>query len=393
MSMRRGFLWFLGPAAIFSFLIVGLWLWSRVDASTEVPVLGVAMAATVSGLILLRKPGNPVALLLMAAGFLGSLQVISEGYWVLHPGTSDPSFAVSMAAKATAISGTLGFSMMMVFLPIIFPTGRPHASWSTWVLRGTLLLVSLQAVGIALSGQDVCVLEGSGRCLESWVDPPGLGWVPNPTEPPLSNIFGPLIFVGIIGGLWAALARYWRAAGVERLQMKWFALAAFLSVLVVPVGILADATLGIPLPSWLFNIPFSLLPIGIGVAILRYRLYDIDRIISRTLSYALVVGLLGLIFAAGVVLAPSAVPGFEDSALVVAASTLVVAALFNPLRLRIQESVDLRFNRSRFDAERVMDGFVSSLRDQVDPDSVLGGWVDVVSETMQPAEVSVWVRA
>lgn len=126
---------------------------------------------------------------------------------------------------------------------------------------------------------------------------------------------------------------------------------------------------------------------------MRYRLYDIDRIISRTLSYALVVGLLGLIFAAGVVLAPSAVPGFEDSALVVAASTLVVAALFNPLRLRIQESVDLRFNRSRFDAERVMDGFVSSLRDQVDPDSVLGGWVDVVSETMQPAEVSVWVRA
>lgn len=393
MSTKRAAIWLVGPSFTFALLVGGLLLWRNVNGSTEVPVLGVAVGAVVSALILYNKPGNVVGLLLMAAALLGSLQVVSEGYWYVNSSTSDPSIAAPMALKATAINGTLAFSMILVFLPIIFPTGKPHARWSTWLLRGTILLVSVQGLGLALSGQDVCVVEESGQCLQWLVDPPGVAWLPNPTEPPLEPVFGPLILLGIVGGLWAAVARFLQATGVERQQMKWFALAALLSVLVVPIGIVADATLGLPIPNWLFNIPFSLLPIGIGVAILRYRLYDIDRIISRTVSYGVVVGLLALVFAAGVVWIPNLVPGLGDSSVLVAVSTLVVAALFNPLRQRVQSWVGRRFNRSRYDAQQVMDGFTGSLQDRLDPESVLGGWMDVVTETMQPEAASVWVRA
>jgi hypothetical protein len=131
-------------------------------------------------------------------------------------------------------------------------------------------------------------------------------------------------------------------------------------------------------------------PLSFGVAVFRYRLYDIDRIVSRTVSYGLVAGLLALVFY-GVALLASLFP--TDSDLVIAASTLAVAALFNPLRKRIQARVDRRFNRSRSDMVRVIDQFSGSLRDQVDPDQVIDGWAGVVNETMQPSELGVWIRA
>ena len=131
-------------------------------------------------------------------------------------------------------------------------------------------------------------------------------------------------------------------------------------------------------------------PVSIAVAITRYRLYEIDRLVSRTVSYLLVVGLLAAGFIGAVTAAGSLLQ--TDSDLAVAASTLAVAALFNPLRKRVQDWVDRRFNRSRYDAQKVMDSFSGSLRDQVDPDRVVEGWVGVVSTTMQPAAAGVWVR-
>ncbi|HEX2403926.1 MAG TPA: hypothetical protein VHM29_04425 [Acidimicrobiia bacterium] len=131
-------------------------------------------------------------------------------------------------------------------------------------------------------------------------------------------------------------------------------------------------------------------PVSIAIAITRYRLYEIDRLVSRTVSYLLVVVLLGAVFVGVVTLAGSLLQ--TDSDLAIAASTLAVAALFNPVRKRIQDLVDRRFNRSRYDAQKVMDGFTGSVRDQVDPVGVIEGWVGVVSETMQPASAGVWVR-
>jgi hypothetical protein len=132
------------------------------------------------------------------------------------------------------------------------------------------------------------------------------------------------------------------------------------------------------------------LPVSIAVAITRYRLYEIDRIISRTVGYLLVVALLGGLFFAAVTTLGSVFPA--DSPLAVAGSTLAVAALFNPLRRRVQEWVDRRFNRARYDAQRVMERFAGSLQGRLDHDGVVDGWVGVVAETMQPASVAVWVR-
>jgi hypothetical protein len=143
--------------------------------------------------------------------------------------------------------------------------------------------------------------------------------------------------------------------------------------------------------GWAWSLAVATIPVAVTMAITRHRLYDIDRLFSRTLSYALVVGFLGLVFATGVVWLPSALD-IGDTPLVVAGTTLAVAALFNPVRRRVQAGVDRRFNRSRYDAERVVEGFTWSLRDEVDPERVMDGWMSVVGQTMQPAAAGAWVR-
>ncbi len=174
--------------------------------------------------------------------------------------------------------------------------------------------------------------------------------------------------------------------------MKWFLFAVVCSVLVVPFQEAVVAWLSIP--EWVGELVFGatilMLPVSIGVAVLRYRLYDIDRIVSRTVSYTVVVLLLAAVYVGAVTWLTTLLP--DQSELVVAATTLVVATLFNPIRRRVQGWVDRRFNRSRYNTQRVMDGFAGSLRDQVDAAEVVDGWVGVVTETMQPASVAVWTR-
>jgi hypothetical protein len=142
--------------------------------------------------------------------------------------------------------------------------------------------------------------------------------------------------------------------------------------------------------GWAWSIGVASIPVAVTMAITRHRLYEIDRLISRTVSYTIVVALLAVVFAGVVTLAGSLLQ--TESDLAIAASTLAVAALFNPLRRRVQALVDHRFNRSRYDAERVMNRFSESLRDEVDPDRVVGGWVSVAIETMKPVFAGVWVR-
>ena len=184
------------------------------------------------------------------------------------------------------------------------------------------------------------------------------------------------------------LVRRWRAsAGVQRAQFRWLFFGASLFAVVITVGQVFPEDTG----SFYVWIPGGVaIPVTIGVAVLKYRLYDIDRIISRTVSYALVVTLLGLVVLSLVSVLAVFLP--SDDPLVVAVSTLVVFALFAPVRRRVQAVVDRRFHRSRYDAVRVVDTFAGSLRDQVDPEGLVDGWVGVVSETMQPAAVGVWVR-
>jgi hypothetical protein len=140
----------------------------------------------------------------------------------------------------------------------------------------------------------------------------------------------------------------------------------------------------------IFGLLPTVLALGIAVAVTRYGLYEVDRLVNRTVVYAIVVALLAVVFAAGAVWLPTLLPG-ESSSVAVAASTLAVAALFNPLRRWVQRFVDRRFYRSRYDAQQVADAFAARLRDQVDPEEVAAEWVEVVRRTLQPASVAVWL--
>lgn len=218
----------------------------------------------------------------------------------------------------------------------------------------------------------------------------------NPEESLLGTVAYALLVGCSLVAVVSLFVRYRRSSGVERSQIKWvaFSLGVFVvgSVLidVIWIDILGRSELSGPFFTVTDQLGWLLIPGSIAVAILRYRLYDIDRIISRTLSYVLVVGLLG----AGVLGLVSLLAPFvpNDDPLVVAIATLVVAVLFNPLRKRVQRVVDQRFNRTRFDTERVVHGFGSELQNRLDPNGVLDGWVSVVSETMQPASLAVWVK-
>jgi hypothetical protein len=208
----------------------------------------------------------------------------------------------------------------------------------------------------------------------------------------LSMVAGSFIAVVLVLGLLPLLYRLVKGSSLIRRQIAGPIVVLILGVVSLVVvnvvfGGTALAQTSITAMTMLITIG---VPVSIAIAITRYRLYEIDRLVSRTVSYLLVVVLLGAVFVGVVTLSGSLLQ--TDSDLAIAASTLAVAALFNPVRKRIQNWVDRRFNRSRYDAQKVMDGFSGSLRGQVDPVRVIEGWVGVVSDTMQPASAGIWVR-
>jgi hypothetical protein len=342
----------------------------------DAPLLVAALVFIVVGALILSRTGSRIGWVTSATGLS-----------ILLAGVAD-HLADSGMVMGEALGGALWFSWFALagFLFLWFPTGEPLSPRWRW-----LGWVGYLAVGVALSyvvAEELCVLLSQGSCVE-WVDNPiGIPGVPNPEY---GNPGGELVLVGFV--LIAAVSlviRYLRSHGTERLQLKWFAFAVVGMITVT----FAQELLGDVVPEVVSILVGSLtilaLPVSIGVAVLRYRLYEIDRIVSRTVSYAVVVGVLAVVFFGVVTVLTSLLPAESD--LAVAGSTLAVAALFNPVRRRVQAGVDRRFNRSRYDAQKVMDEFSGSLRDRVDPDGVVEGWVGAVSETMQPTTVAVWVR-
>jgi hypothetical protein len=355
-------------------------------------VAWVISASILGGYIELRTSGNRMARILLAAGVLGSVAAISD---VFMP--AEDVIALTIGEAIWTGLGTLSFFAFLWstygLLPMLFPTGRPLSrrwAWATWIGIGAMLA----AIPAALFTAQHCVSTEDTGCLR-WVDNPiGISWMPHPEYSTFGDVFFALVLGSIVIGLISFVVRFFRSRGIERQQMKWLLAILMLNVLWILIDdILLVEVLGMPETTGPFvnlmeALSWASIAIGIGLAILRYRLYEIDRIISRTVSYALLVGLL-LAALAGI----STLAGSQfDEPWVVAATTLGVAAAFNPLRTRVQSWVDRRFNRSRFDAEHVMDEFASSLRDRVDPEGVVNGWVGVVTETMQPAARGLWVR-
>jgi hypothetical protein len=200
------------------------------------------------------------------------------------------------------------------------------------------------------------------------------------------------MFGAVLLAMLSLVLRFRRAGATERRQLTWFLYATVVNALII----IFDGALGLlpPLVSQVVSsVGFALLPVAVGVAMLRYRLYEIDRIVSRTVSYGLLTaGLVGLYLLVVALLRPLLEPFTGSSTLAVAASTLAVAAAFNPARRRLQAAVDRRFDRARYDAARAVDAFAARLRNQVDLDEVTAGLRDTVVATVAPTRVAVWLR-
>jgi hypothetical protein len=214
---------------------------------------------------------------------------------------------------------------------------------------------------------------------------------------PETTTFLPIMLL-LVGAATSVVVRVWRATGIERQQLRWFTASIAALVAAVTIG-MASAfivpSLGVSGVAWIPGmVAFMLVPIAVGIAVLRYRLFEIDRIISRTLSWALVTGVLMVTFAGGVIALQAVLADFTQGAtLAIAGSTLIAFALFQPVRRRVQRAVDRRFDRARYDGQRVIDTFARQLRDEVDLDRLRTALIATADDVVRPVSASVWLRS
>jgi hypothetical protein len=359
------------------------------DTDHNLGAVGFAIAflafPLVGALVVTRRPRNAIGWLFLVIGLGFAASNLSSTYadYTLY---ADPGAlpAGVWAAWATSWMDPLAFaSIMLLFL--LFPDGallsrswRP-VLWLVLTIGAAALLWNAVKPGEIF--QDSLPVE----------NPAGIAWL----DAHLTFV-DQVVFLGFVAGIVlsvaAAVLRFRRSRGIERDRMKWLAYAALLLVVSFALAMLSSAVSQSRLGDLVIGLGFAAVPIAVGIGVLRYRLYDIDRVISRTLSFTLVTLALGAAYI-GLVLAGQAVfssfAGGSD--LAIAVSTLAVAALFLPLRRRVQRFIDRRFDRRRYDAERTLESFGARLREQVDLDELAHELIQVVSSTMQPEHVSVWV--
>ena len=364
-------------------MLSGLWL-------VPAPVVGAVIVS--------RHPRHPIGWLLLAGSLLAA---VGDGPMraAVAQGVAEPSAPAVLGAWFSA--WRFGPHMMVLLLvPLLFPDGRPPSP--RW--RPVVWAAAVVAVGDFVS-------QGllPERLAGSMWGPDGVERVVvydivNPFAVPALRAHTVEVALGAVGALTpivllaamsAPIVRFRRANGTERRQIKWLALAAAalaVSLVVSALGLVLGVHPAITSSLW--PAVLGAVPLAIGAAILRHGLYDIDRIISRTVSYGLVVAVLGGVYAVGVVglgTAVSAVTGEEDSDLVVAGSVLAVVALFRPVRTRVQSRVDRRFNRTGYQARQAVDRFADRLRDEVDLEAIRHGLVATAAATVQPTRISIWL--
>jgi uncharacterized membrane protein YhdT len=345
--------------------------------------------APVGALIASRHPENPVGWLLCLYGFVISLSYFSAEY-AIYALLAQPDSLPAGEAMAWVFSWMLplviGFSTLSYLL---FPTGRLPSRrwrWAVW------LTVAFIVVGVLLGA------FSSGPLSD-------LGPIQNPLGiVSLADIYSAILYttfsVLLVAVISSVFVRLRRAGGVEHQQIKWFAYAVAANAIAVVVAYVIPGLIETPL--WFERVGFALnnivipaIPIAIGIAILRYRLYDIDLLINRTLVYGSLTLMLALVYFGGVTATQAvftALTGQEQQPqLAIVISTLVIAALFTPLRRRIQSFIDRRFYRRKYDASKTLEAFSAKLRNETDLDALSDDLVGVVRETMQPAHVSLWL--
>jgi hypothetical protein len=356
-------------------------------AAVMLMVMAMLSAATVGAVLASRRPAHPVGWLLVALGLALAANILGQVY-VRYAVVARPG---ALPAAAYLAGPSLGLQVAWLplagFVMLLTPTGSlPSPRWRWWArVTAVAPLVLLLA-----SALDPAPLAPEHPDFANPLAIPGL---PAPVLIVPAVAAGAVVLAGPPVAGWSLVARYRRARGVERLQLRWLALAAVLASALLLVAVLVAFLLAediVVLAA--VSTSAALLPLATGAAILRYRLYDIDRIVSRTLAYGLVTVLLGLGYAA-VVLGLGRLLPEGSGTLAVAGATLAVAALFQPLRRRVQGVVDRRFNRRRYDAARTIAAFSARLRDEIDLDTLTGELLAVVEETMQPDRTSLWLRS
>ena len=363
-------------------------------AMLSFPVVGVLIAT--------RQPHNAIGWILLAIGLVSEhpLEPYVRYGFVTDPGSLPRPDVVAVLTLGTWVPS---IGLIGTFLLLLFPDG--HLPSPRWRPLAWLSVVVMIVLTIGLPAMPGSLAEVSQT--------PFLPDVPNPLgiealRPVVGGLYAfvLLLTLCIVGSALSLIVRFRRSRGHERLQLKWLAAGAGLTATLflvtwaftLPSG---AAWGGKTTPAWLAVLQnvsayaFVLIPVAIGFAVLRYRLYDIDVIINRALVYGVLTAALALVYAAGVVglgAAARAVTQQETNNLAVAASTLAVAALFGPLRRRVQSFIDRRFYRHKYDAQQTLADFSARLRDHVDLDSLNAELLAVVTRTMQPSRVSLWLK-
>ena len=354
----------------------------NIQSSIELLIL--VVPAVISALIISRQPRNTIGWLLLFFP-LAFFVVLPFDPYLPQPGAD-----LTRVSALSLWGAWLGeWIWLLVIVPILliallFPTGRLLSPRWRWVV----------AVLLAGSGYFIFIASflptfqvGDTISLNN-----PLGFLPENSANRFLFPFAIVLITTVIFSGAAIFIRYRRAAALEREQLKWlfYAFGVFL-IVYIPTFFLSDQ------PAWygiLLNLALAGIPAAIGISILRYRLWDIDILIRRTISYAILTGLLALVYFGSVILLQSLVENLtgEQSPLVVVFSTLAIAALFNPLRRRIQTFIDRRFYRNKYDAEQALAQFATIARDEVALGKLKTSLINVVEDTMQPESVSLWMK-
>ena len=341
---------------------------------------------SVGAVLAILRPRNPIGWLFLIASIGFTMGIFSTEYVTRSTilGADLPGYALVDWIGAWA--GTVALWAAIVFIPIVFPDGHPLGP--RWRLVAWAALIAFGLTIVAQAVQPTGPTGPSG--------PTGYaGRLPNPiavggTLADIANAIAGLPFLLVFGILaFASIGlRFRRSRGIERQQLKWFLFAVAFLFVTATIG----AATGSVWVWYLLIAGLSFLPIAAAFAVLRYRLYEIDRIISRTLAYAVVSVTLAVVFVGGVLGLTALLERFTGgNTIAVAASTLVVAALFQPLRSRIQRVVDRRFDRARYDGERTLATFAARLRDQVELENLEAELDAVVRQTVAPTSLGLWI--
>ncbi len=356
-------------------------LFARAIFALEVASLGI-----VGALVATRQPRNAIGWILWSAAIAVTWSIAGADYATTSLAAAGGTWPGTIwAAWLSGLTFLPAIITVLIFIPLLFPAGHLLSPRWRWVAWFTVVAIVVSLVPAAFA-------PGPLADHATLVNPFGIAAVGQ-----MKDVLNAANLIGFAIALPLAVAsvvlRYRRGAATEREQLKWFAAAvgltgACFALAILPIAPFSDL-------GWLAGIvTISLIPVAIGIAILRYRLYEIDRIISRTLSYAAVTATLALVFV-GAVLGLQAVlePMTGENTIAVAASTLIVAALFQPLRRRVQSIVDRRFNRARYDAQRMVDAFSERLRDEVDITNVAGDLDLTIISALNPSTLGMWLRS